>query len=102
MARWSETCAVGRLRPRLGAHDRHGRESHGLMDPTVDAMLTVYAAALRRHQQHLEDGCDRSAWHVLARHLIERAVWSANSTEEAVRDGRPLPWNPNAFSQNDH
>jgi hypothetical protein len=38
------------------------------MDPTIDAMLIVYAAALRRHQQHLEDGCDRSAWHVLARH----------------------------------
>ena len=62
------------------------------MDPTIDAMLIVYAAALRRHQQHLEDGCDQWAWHVLAQHLIERAVWSANSTEEAVRDGRPLPW----------
>jgi len=60
------------------------------------------AAALRRHQQHVEDGCDRGAWHVLARHLIERAVWSANSTEEAVRDGRPLPWNPNIFNQHDH
>ena len=84
------------------AHDRHGRWRHGLMDPTVDAMLIVYAAALRRHQQHLEDGCDRGAWHVLARHLIERAVWSATSTEEAVRDGRPLPFNPNLFNQNDH
>jgi hypothetical protein len=71
-----------------------------LMDPTIDAMLIVYAAALRRHQQHLEDACDRHAWHVLARHLIERAVWSANSTEEAVRDGRPLWFNPNLFSQN--
>jgi hypothetical protein len=54
------------------------------MDPTVDAMLIVYAAALRRHQQHLEDACDRRAWHVLACHLIERAVWSANSTEEST------------------
>jgi hypothetical protein len=72
------------------------------MDPTVDAMLVVYAAALGRHRQHLEDGCDRHAWHVLARHLIERAVWSANSTEEAVRDGRPLPFNPDVFNQNDH
>jgi hypothetical protein len=59
------------------------------MDPTIDAMLIVYAAALRRHQQHLDDGCDRHAWHVLASHLIERAVWSANSTEESVHDGRP-------------
>ena len=72
------------------------------MDPTVEAMLVVYAAALRRHRQHLEDGCDRGAWHVLARHLIERAVWSATSAEEAVRDGRPLPWNPNIFNQHDH
>jgi hypothetical protein len=72
------------------------------MDPTIDAMLIVYAAALRRHQQHLEDGCDRGAWHVLARHLIEQAVWSANSTEEAVRDGRPLWFNPNLFNQNDY
>ena len=31
------------------------------MDPTIDAMLLVYAAALRRHQQHLDDGCDRIA-----------------------------------------
>jgi len=36
-------------------------------------MVIVYAAALRRHQQYLEDGCDRHGWHVLARHLIERA-----------------------------
>ena len=72
------------------------------MDPTIDAMLTVYAAALRRHQQHLEDACDRRAWHVLACHLIERAVWSANSTEESVHDGRPLWFNPNVFNQNDH
>jgi hypothetical protein len=57
------------------------------MDPTIDAMLIIYAAALRRHQQHLEDGCDRRAWHVLARHLIERAVWSANSTDDVVGDG---------------
>jgi hypothetical protein len=71
------------------------------MDPTIDAMLTVYAAALERHRHHLEDGCDRGAWHVLARHLIERAVWSATSTEEAVRDGRPLPFNRNVFNQND-
>ena len=41
-------------------------------------MVIVYAAALRRHQQYLEAGCDRHGWHVLARHLIERAVWSAN------------------------
>ena len=69
------------------------------MDPTIDAMLIVYAAALRRHQQHLEDGCDRHGWHVLACHLIDRAVWSANSTEDAVRDGRPLPWNPDVLKQ---
>jgi hypothetical protein len=49
------------------------------MDPTIDAMLVVYAATLKRHQQHLDDGCDRRAWH-----------------------GRPLPWNPNVFNQNDH
>ena len=72
------------------------------MDPTIDAMLIVYAAPLRRHQQHLEDGCDRHGSHLLARHLIDRAVWSANSTEEAVRDGRPLPWNPDVLKQNDH
>ena len=30
----------------------------GLMDPTVEEMLSVYAAALRQHQQHLEDCCD--------------------------------------------
>jgi hypothetical protein len=70
------------------------------MDPTVDAMLVVYAAALRRHQQHVEDGCDRRAWHVLACHLIKRAVWSANNADEVVGDGRPLPWNPNVFDQN--
>src|SRR5450759_4560144 len=64
--RWSGSCANGRLRQGRGAHDRHRSSIHGLMDPTVDAMLTVYAAALRRHQQHLEDGCDRGAWHVLA------------------------------------
>ena len=63
------------------------------MDPTIDAMLIVYAAALRRHQQHLEDGCDRHRWHILARLMIERAVWSANSTEEVVRDGRPFWFN---------
>jgi hypothetical protein len=39
---------------------------------------------------------------VLARHLIERAVWSANNTDEVVGDGRPLPWNPNVFNQHDH
>jgi hypothetical protein len=39
---------------------------------------------------------------VLACHLIKRAVWSANSTDEVVGDGRPLPWNPNVFNQNDH
>jgi hypothetical protein len=71
------------------------------MDEPIDEMLIVYAAALRRHRQHIEDRCDRRAWHELASHLIERAVWSANSTEEAVRDGRPLPWNPNVFKQND-
>ena len=31
------------------------------MNPTVEAMLIVCAAALRRHQQHLDDGCDRRA-----------------------------------------
>ena len=72
------------------------------MGSPIDAMLLVYAAALRRHRQHIEDRCDRRAWHVLACHLIKRAVWSATSTEEAVRDGRPLPWNPNVFNQNDH
>ena len=69
------------------------------MDPTIDAMLIVYAAALMRHRQHLEDGCDRRAWHVLACHLIERAVWSANSTEESVHDGRPLWFNPNCSAR---
>jgi hypothetical protein len=39
---------------------------------------------------------------VLAWHLIKRAVWSANNTDEAVGDGRPLPFNPNVFDQNDH
>ena len=72
------------------------------MDPTIDAMLIVYAAALRRHQQHLEDGCDRHGAHILARLMIERAVWSANSTEEAVRDGRPFWFDLNVFKQNDH
>jgi hypothetical protein len=71
------------------------------MDPTIEEMLQVYAAALRRHRQHIEDRCDKRAWHTLARHLIERAVWSANSSDEAVRDSRPLPWNPNVFKQND-
>jgi hypothetical protein len=79
-----------------------GAGGHDLMDPTIYEMLIVYAAALPRHQQHLDEGCDRRAWHVLARHLIERAVWSANSTEESVHDGRPLWFNPNMFSQNDH
>ena len=64
------------------------------MDPTLDEMLRVYADALQRHGQHIEDGCDRRAWHVLARHLIERAVWSATSSGEPVCDGRPMPWNP--------
>ena len=82
--------------------DAHGHARHGLMDPPIDAMLLVYAAALRRHQQHLDDGCDRIAWHTLACHLIKRAVWSANNTDEVVGDGRPLPWNPNVFNQNDH
>lgn len=58
-------------------------------------MKRAYALRLRC------SGCDRHAWHVLARHVIERAVWSATSTEEAVRDGRPLPWNPNLFNQHD-
>jgi hypothetical protein len=39
---------------------------------------------------------------VLARHLIERSVRSANSTDEAVGDGRPLWFNPNEFNQHDH
>jgi hypothetical protein len=72
---------------------RPAASSRVVVGPVVElvtqALVRVYAAALR-HQQHLEDGCDRSAWDVLARHLIERAVWSANSPEEAVRDGRPL------------
>ncbi|MGO9177881.1 MAG: hypothetical protein ACLQHS_01210 [Candidatus Limnocylindrales bacterium] len=49
------------------------------MDEPIEEMLTVYAAALRRHSQHLEDRCDKRAWHVLARHLIQRAVWSASA-----------------------
>jgi hypothetical protein len=71
------------------------------MDPTIDAMLIVYAAALRRHQQHLEDGCDRGAWHVLARHLIApraRPAWSANlrarvdeTSSGALCEGRGAP-----------
>jgi hypothetical protein len=28
---------------------RHGRWRHDQMDPTIDAMLVVYAAALKRH-----------------------------------------------------
>lgn len=60
------------------------------MDLTIDPMLAVYAAALRRHRQHLEDGCDRKAWHEQARRLVERAVWSANSTDEPLR--REVPW----------
>jgi hypothetical protein len=71
------------------------------MDEPIDTMLTVYAAALRRHRQHIEDRCDRHGRHGLACHLIDRAVWSANSTEEPIRDGRPLPWNPNVFKQRD-
>jgi hypothetical protein len=71
------------------------------MEEPIEEMLRVYAAAMLRHQQHLEDRCDRRAWHVLARHLIQRAVWSANSTDEPVSDGRPMPWNPNVFKQND-
>ena len=58
------------------------------MDP-LDEMITEYARALRRHQQHIEDCCDRREWHVLARHLIERAVWSANSTDESMRGSLP-------------
>jgi hypothetical protein len=84
-----------------GASNRHGRWRHDVMDPTIDEMLIVYAAALRRHQQHLEDGCDRRGWQCSPGYLIDRAVWSANSTEEAVRDGRPRPWNPSVFNQND-
>jgi hypothetical protein len=38
---------------------------------------------------------------VLARHLIERAVSSANSTDEVVGDGQPLWFNPNVFKQSD-
>ena len=45
------------------------------MDPTIDEMLIVSAAALRRHQQHLEDGYDQHRWHVLARYLIV-AAWA--------------------------
>ena len=52
------------------------------MDPTVDAMLIVYAAALRRHRQHIEDRCDRRAWHELACTLVQRAIWSANTPDE--------------------
>ena len=70
------------------------------MDEPIEEMVSVYTAALRRHRQHIEDRCDRRARHELACHLIERAVWSADSTEEAVRDGRPLPWNPNVFKRN--
>src|SRR5450759_5820033 len=76
-ARRCGSYVIGRLQRGRGARDRHERRRHNLMGPTVDAMLTVYTAALRRHQQHLDDGCDRRAWHVLARHLIERALWSA-------------------------
>jgi hypothetical protein len=72
------------------------------MDEPVEEMLLVYAAALRHHRQHIEDRCDRHEWHALACHLIDRAVWSANSTEDAVRDGRPLPWNPDVLKQHDH
>ena len=83
---------------RAGVVVGHIAEDHLI----IGEIVRIYAAALERHQQHLEDACDRRAWHVLARHLVERAVWSANSTEEAVRDGRPLPFNPNIFNQHDH
>jgi hypothetical protein len=36
------------------------------------------------------------------RHLIERAVWSANNADKVVGEGRPLPFNPNVFNQNDY
>lgn len=61
---------------------------------TLDEMLAIYAAALRRHQHHLEDGCDRRAWHERSRFLIERAVWSANSSGEPIRGGLPWPLDP--------
>jgi hypothetical protein len=57
------------------------------MDPTVNAMLTVYTAAHRRHRQPIEESCDRRTWHEQARYLIERAVWSANSDDEQLRGG---------------
>ena len=49
------------------------------MDQPIEEMLRVHAAAMLRHQQHLEDRCDKRAWRVLARHLIQRAVWSASA-----------------------
>ena len=49
------------------------------MDEPIEEMLCVHAAAMLRHQQHLEDRCDKRAWRVLARHLIHRAVWSAGA-----------------------
>ncbi|HXR26763.1 MAG TPA: hypothetical protein VN771_02775 [Candidatus Baltobacteraceae bacterium] len=71
------------------------------MDEPIEEMLRAYAAAMLRHQQHLEDRCDRRAWHVLARHRIQRAVWSANSADEPVSDGRPMPWNPTLLDRDD-
>jgi hypothetical protein len=62
--------------------------SDDVMDPTIDAMLLVYAAALRRHRQHIEDRCDRRAWHELACTLVQRAIWSANTPDE------PPLWSP--------
>jgi hypothetical protein len=70
------------------------------MDEPIEEMLRVYAPAMLRHQQHLEDRGDKRAWRVLARHLI-RAAWSENSTDEPVGDGRPMPCNPNVYNQND-
>src|SRR5674476_410184 len=37
-----------------------------------------------------------------ARRLALLLLATANIAEEAVRDGRPLPWNPNIFNQHDH
>ena len=71
------------------------------MDEPIEDMLQVYAAAILRHRQHIDDGCDKRAWHVLACHLTERADWSANSSDEPVRDGRPMPWNPTLLDQSD-
>jgi len=63
------------------------------MDP-LDEMISQYAKALRRHQQHIEDSCERWAWHEIARILIDRAVESAARSDEPRRQAPLIPLDP--------